>query len=340
MKNLKSIAVLTVCLCIFFACEKEEGFINQTSSELTHQPQNSELYSENSYLVFDNYELFDSIAKQLTNAPLLTLKKFESKLNFKSSQSYRSNLISKADAASEKELARILDSAAKNGYFNKLTQSFEFPFDIESYACVLNPEGKVKIGKCIYKFEKGQQTVSADPKDIKSLGKIPNTKKTISTNFNKNILKSNDVTLEDVLLADGKKRCELKFKRDYIVLEDYIIVGGQLVWGTVGFKWRYYYRFYSYYRRRLYKSSRPTFFNWKTKILNIGGNTPYWHLDYSNYNPPLESSTNQTDVFRFIVYEGNIMGAAPGVPPTVSSVNISDFYSDYMSGTHGSLTIP
>lgn len=169
---------------------------------------------------------------------------------------------------------------------------------------------------------------------------IINNEKMINLNANFNQLKGGEYKLKGVVLSDGKKRCSLDLKRDWIELKDWIIVGGQTVWGTVGFNWRYYYRFHSYYRKWWGKSERDTYFNWKTKQLQIGGNNGFWYLNYYNANPATERSNQYKSLFTFVIYEAVQYGVAPGTPPNVSMVNVSAFWSDYMSSTHGTLVYP
>ena len=275
-----------------------------------------------------------------------TIKDFESKIGFKSAYSFLNELKDKAEGLSESEIPNYLETVSKKGYFDKENNDFVYPFTNESFATVLNPQGKVQIGKIIYRFEGTTEIITADLSGLENKTGIMNVEKRISLDTNIKQLKSADVTLKEVLIGTtGSLRCKLEFKRDYIILYDWIPVNGQLVWGIVGFNWRYYHRFYSYNQGTFSKSDRDTYFNWKTQQLEIGGdlivpNIYYPYLNYYNANPYTERSTVLKAVYTFVVYQGMTLTPAPGNPPTVYNVNISDFWSDYISTIHGSLTYP
>ncbi len=243
---------------------------------------------------------------------------------------------------SEPEIPSFIEAAVKKGYFDKENNDFVYPFINESYAAVLNPEGKVQIGKIIYRFEGTTEIITADLNGLENKTGIMNVEKRISLDTNIKQLKSADVTLKEVLIGTtGSLRCLLEFKRDYIILYD--LLNGQTV--QVGFNWRYYYRFYSYNQGKWFKSDRDTYFNWKTQKLQIGGdliapNLYYYYVNYFNANPNTERSTELKAVSTFVVYEGATYTPAPGNPPTVYNVNVSDFWSDYISTIHGNLTYP
>jgi hypothetical protein len=287
----------------------------------------------------------------LNNKADETIKDFESKIGFKSAYSYLKELKNKAEGLSESEIPNFVEAAFKKGYFDKENNDFIYPFINESFAAVLNPGGKVQIGKTIYRFEGTTQILTADLSGLENLKDIKNVEKKISLDKDVPLLKSADVTLKEVLIGtSGSLRCKLEFKRDYIELYDWILVNGQPVLGLVGFNWRYYHRFYSYNQGKWFKSDRDTYFNWKTQQLQIGGDliTPpdfspaiyYPYLNYYNANPYTQRSTELKAVYTFVVYEGTTLTPAPGNPPTVYNVNISDFWSDYISTIHGSLTYP
>jgi hypothetical protein len=309
------------------------------------------MYVEGDYLVFKNFEVLDSLSKELNNKSDETIKSFESRIGFKSAYSYLKEIKTKAESLSVPEIPSFIEATVKKGYFNKESNDFVYPFINESYAAILNPEGKVQIGKTIYRFEGATQIITADLSGVENGKDIKNVEKRISLDTNIKQLKAGDITLKEVLVGtSGSLRCKLEFKRDYIVLTDWIIVNGQLVEGTVGYTWRYYHRFYSYSQGKIFKSDRDTYFNWKTKQLQIGNDllSPpnilpeirYPYLNYYNANPYTERSTALKAVYTFVVYEGTTLTPAPGNPPTVYNINISDFWSDYISTIHGDLTYP
>jgi len=120
----------------------------------------------------------------------------------------------------------------------------------------------------------------------------------------------------------------------------YIIEDGEVVWGVDGYDWRYYYRFHSYKRRFGAKLARATYFNWKAKQQEIGGNNGYWYYNYYNATPPTQRSSHKTHIYTFVFYSAITYTPGPGSAPTCHNVNVSDFWSDYMSSTHGTLVYP
>lgn len=337
--------MVATVLTIINGCQKDE-MVSQLADEQLQAAVKPDVYVEGDYLVFKNYEALDSLSKELNNKADETIKDFESKIGFESAYSYLKDLKNKAEALPESEIPNFLETANKKGYFDIENNDFVYPFNNESFATVLNPQGKVQIGKTIYRFEGATEIVTADLTGFENVKEIKDLEKKILLDKGITLLKSGDVTVKEVLIGTtGSLRCKLEFKRDYIILYDYIPVNGQLVWGIVGFNWRYYHRFYSYNQGRLYKSDRDTYFNWKTTQLEIGGdliapNLYYYYLNYYNANPYTERSTEKKAVYTFVVYGAYTFTPAPGNPPTALNVNISDFWSDYISNIHGSLTYP
>ena len=350
MKKLVLLAMVATVLTIINGCQKDE-LVGQLADEQLQEAVKPDVYVESDYLVFKNFAILDSLSKEFNNKSDETIKSFESKIGFKSAYSYLKEIKTKAENLSEPEIPSFIEATVKKGYFNKESYDFVYPFINESYATVLNPEGKVQIGKTIYRFEGTTQIITADLSRVENGKVIKNIEKRISLDTNLKQLKSGDVTLKEVLVGtSGSLRCKLEFKRDYIVLYDLILENGELVEAIVGYNWRYYHRFYSYNQGKLFKSDRDTYFNWKTKQLQIGGDlisppgfSPaiyYPYLNYYNASPYTQRSTSLKAVYTFVVYEGATITPAPGTPPTVFSVNISDFWSDYISTVHGSLTYP
>jgi hypothetical protein len=339
-KSFLIMAIAIASLSIFNACEKSDELIAPNGDEQQLEAVKADVFLDGNYLAFKNYETLDSLSRVLNNSSNDEIRNFESKMGFKSAYTHRDDLLTKVETLPEEEVRKLIESASKNGYFNPKENEFTLPFNVESYATVLNVEGKVKIGNSIYQFTENIEIISPDLKTLNLKKGETISEIRIPLDNNVEQLKSNDETLKEVLLAQSKARLRLSFKRDYIVLQDWIPTPTGLVKGDVGFEWRYYYKFHSYKRRRLYKAKRETYFNWKTKQLDLGNNMNYEHLDYYNASPATERSTEKKHIHTFIVYSAPTYTPAPGTPPAVNTVNVSDFWSDYMSATHGSLVIP
>jgi hypothetical protein len=295
------------------------------------------VYVENGYLVFENFEALDSLKKLLNNSSYETLMSFEASKRFKSAYTVRNELMKKADEMSEKQILGYLDEVSKRGYFDKESQEFVYPFYNESYSKILNKFGKVKIGNVFYQLKEDKEVIEPDIKGIDYHGNKENLKKEIHIKTSLSQLKGG-VLIKETILADDRLRSMLQLKKEQFVVQDWIIVNGEIVWGIVGLNYEVYYRFYSYKQFLLYKSDRPTYFNWKTRQSQIGGNNGFWYQNYYNANPPVERSPNEAAVYYFVIYGSGLTQTQ--YYPNVYNVQVSDFWSDYMSSFHGSLIYP
>jgi len=337
-KNFGLFVVMAAIIATIGGCQKEE----LTDRRLTDEAQPQEVvkpdvYLEDNYLVFADFHTLDSLKKELNSYQFDELKTFEEKMGFKSAFSYRKELLNKADKLPESEIENYLDEVCKLNYFDKHKKEFKYPFYNESYAKILNPEGKVKIGNTYYKFENDFEIVTPNLTGIEIENIPENLEHKIQLDASLPALKSGE-ELESTLLRNDRLRCSLKLIREEYVVYDWIIVNGQMVWGVAGHKWEVYYRFYSYKQYTFYKSDRPTYFNWKTKQAQIGGNDDFWYLNYYNANPYTERSTQEAALIHFQIYDSELIQSQ--YPVNVSAVQVSDFWSDYMSYMHGTLIYP
>ncbi|MGC9355912.1 MAG: hypothetical protein ACP5D9_18850 [Mariniphaga sp.] len=340
IKKIGFFVVMAAIIAAVGGCQKEELTVRQLTDEV--QPQEvvqPDMYVEGDYLVFKDFETLDSIKKELNGMSINAIQNFEAKLNFKSAFSYRKELLEKADELPDHDLTEFLDEVSKKGFFDKNNQEFTYPFYNESYAKVLNPDGKVKIGNTFYQFEGTTEIVTPDLSGFNNTKELKNLEHRVQLNPELSQLKSGEL-LKETMLKDNRLRSLLQLKREQFNVYDWIIdpIDG-IVWGFVGFNYEVYYRFYSYKQYSLYKSDRPTYFNWRTKKAQVGGNDGYWYLNYYNASPYLERSPTEGAVFYFVVY-GTGLTSTAYLPPNVYSVIVSEFWSDYMSSFHGTLTYP
>lgn len=340
MKKLVLFAMVIAGLSIFNACEKSNELeVRQpTDNAQSQEAIKPGVYSENGYLVFKDFETLDSLKKVLNTLTTEELNNFEKEFGFTSAYSYRMDFLNKSDGMNESELINHLAKVSNEGYFDQGRKEFVYPFYNESYAKLLNPNGKVKIDKTFYQFKGDVEIIKPDLSGVNYDGDASKLTKEIQLHENKGLLKSGEM-LKETMLSDNRLRSLLQLKRERFDVYDLIIDPfGGIVWGLVGYNWEVYYRFYSYKQYRLYKSDRPTYFNWKTKKAQIGGNNGFWYLNDYNSNPQLERSTSQQAVFHFRIYKSGLTQTS--YTPTISSVQVSDFWSDYMSSFHGSLIYP
>ncbi len=340
MKNFIVFAMVAAALIIFNGCQKEELGVSQLTDDV--QPQEvvqPDVYVEYDYLVFKDFETFLLLQKKLNNMSIEEIQKHELKMGYESAFSYRKSLLTKADNLPDSEILSYLNEVSDEGYFDKQKKEFVYPFYNESLSKVLNQKGKFKIGNTIYQFKGTTQTITADLAEIEHDGDVESSQKVIQLdNAILPELKSGE-TLTGTLLSNDRLRCLLELKRESFAVEGWIIVGGEVVWGTLGHYWAVYYRFYSYKQFALYKSDRPTYFNWKTNRIFIGGgDDPV--LDYYNANPSTERTTESRAIEHVRIYETQYLMPAPGTAPDVHNVYVSDFWSDYMWYEQGSLSYP
>jgi len=334
MKNLIILAMVAVALIIFNGCQKDELVLIDEQPQTVVKP---DVYVENGYLAFKDFEALDSLKKLLNNSSNETLISFEASKRFKSAYTVRNELMKKADEMSETQILGYLDEVSKRGYFDKESQAFVYPFYNESYSKILNEFGKVKIGNVFYQLKEDKEVIEPDITGTDFKGNPKNLKKEIQLKTGLTQLKSG-VLLKETILSDNRLRSMLQLKKEQFVVYDWIIVNGEIVWGVVGLNYEVYYRFYSYKQFLLYKSDRPTYFNWRTMQAQIGGNDGFWYLNYYNANPYLERSPYEAAVYYFVVYGSGLTQTQ--YYPNVYNVQVSDFWSDYMSSFHGSLIYP
>lgn len=326
--------MVAVAIIIFNGCQKDE-LVGQLADEQPQAVVKPDVYVEEDYLVFKNFSALDSLKKLLNYLPVESVKGFETQLGFKSAFSKRNELMKKADEMTQSQISMYLEEVSKQGYFDKETQMFSYPFYNESYAKVLSPSGKLKIGNIFYRFEGTMEFVTLDLAKFKSEIKLGNFEQSIQLVAELPQLKGGEM-LKETMIKDNQLRTLLQLKREEFAVYDYIIDNGQVVWGIVGYKWQIYYRFYSYRQYLLYKSDRPTYFNWKTHVAKAGGNDDFWYLNYYNANPPTERSTSEAAVFYFVTYDSGLIQSQN--PVAVIQYIVSDFWSDHMINFHGSLT--
>ncbi len=339
MKKLVVFAMVAMSLTIFNGCQKDELNVSQLADEA--EPQEvvkPDVYVEADYLVFKDFETLDSFKKDLNQMTKEQTQELEKKLGFISAFSFKNKAMEKVEQLSDSELTSYLLKLASKGYFSKDEGEFVYPFYNESYAKVLNVDGKVKIAKTFYQFQGTTEIITPDVSGFEVNIEDKKLVKKINLNAGLNQLKSGE-ELGTSLLADDRLRCSLKLIREQYDVYDWIIdpIDG-IVWGYVGTNWEVYYRFYSYKQYALYKSNRPTYFNWKTQQARVGGNNEFWYLNYYNANPYTERSTEERDIYHFVIYSSGLIYTWN--IPNVSAVNVCDFWSDYMSSVHGSLVYP
>lgn len=324
-KKIGFFAVMAAIIATVGGCQKEELTDRQLTDKV--QPQvvvQSDVYVEDDYLVFKDYETLDSLKKHLLSLSIEEIKSFETKMGFNSAYMYRQNAMCSLENLSDNQLLLKLSQLTDEGYFDGSTGEFTFPFQNETFAVILNSEGKIKIGRTYYQFKGNEQLLTPDLKSTGLKDKPEKYIKKVIVNEELSKLKSAE-KIAEALTKDGQLRTSLKVYREEIRIYDWIIhpIDG-IVWGYVGSTWDVYYKFYSYRQYSLYKADRETYFHWKTRQASIGGNDGYWYLNYYNPNPYQENS-NYCAKFYFLIYSSGL--TASMYRPTVHNINV-EFWTD------------
>src|SRR5690606_17610740 len=89
------------------------------------------------------------------------------KMGFNSAYMYRQNAMCSLENLSDNQLLLKLSQLTDEGYFDGSTGEFTFPFQNETFAVILNSEGKIKIGRTYYQFKGNEQLLTPD---LKSTG--------------------------------------------------------------------------------------------------------------------------------------------------------------------------
>ena len=329
MKKFKFYALMAVVLTIFSACQ-EDGPVVEQPQAVASVLEKADVYMENGYLAFKDYATLDSIEQKLHSSDFATIRSFEDQMGFKSAYSYLYEAKQKVEELPENQAKSYLKKLSEEGYFDFRDTNFVYPFYAETFAVVLNTEGKVKIGDVIYQFEGNDQIVTPDVnsaafKNCKDTSPIR-----ISMNLELSRLKSTEV-LKEVYTKDNSLRTRAELKREHYYFYGPIDVGaGEPVMGQTGEGSKVFIRYHSYRQYRLYKSDRPTLFNTKLKRSRIGGNDIFPYVNYNPSNPVTVKTTKVKSVDYHIIYDTGFKALGEiTTTPNVYEVN-AEFWSDYV----------
>ena len=159
MKKLLFLATLIVALGIYNACEKSDKLIDEQSVYVIKP----EIYSENGYLVVQNFVTADSLRMLLQNKSLEEQSNLEDQIGFISAKMFRAQASDKlAGFEVYDDAKRYAEELVEEGYFNMIDSSLCYPFSDYSWDCILNKDGLIKIGNVLYCFQKDAQICVID----------------------------------------------------------------------------------------------------------------------------------------------------------------------------------
>ncbi len=216
MKNLKFFAMMAVVLTVFSACQKDEMVVDDPGAIASSQ-EKPDVYVENGYLAFKNFEVADSIRKILTNQSLQKQQLWDDQFDFKSSKTYRSEVSSKLERiedvnTAESYVAKLVDQ----GYFSMKDSSITYPFYNVSWSCILNPDGVVKINNVIYLFKEDKQifVLNGDDQLLKKFqnGEIDSENENISVRSYKRLKSVTPTSFTNITSTSREVRLNYTYK--------------------------------------------------------------------------------------------------------------------------------
>ena len=165
MKKLVFVAMVAMGLSIFNACQKSDELVDQGVDVQLLEAIKPGVYSENGYLVVQNYETADSLRMMLQNKSLEEQSNWENQLGLKSAKTFRAQASDKLFGFENlTEAKKYAEELVNAGYFNMADSSLCYPFNDYTWDCILNKNGVIKIGGILYNFQKGAQISIIDGK--------------------------------------------------------------------------------------------------------------------------------------------------------------------------------
>jgi len=148
-------------LTFFNACQKDELEVDPAGETVLQEK--PDIYLEENYLVFKNFETVENTLNELNNQSFEAKQQWETQLGFKSAMTYRSELSNKLEAMDDLPTAeKFISELASKGYFSMQDSCLSYPFYNVSWNGVLNPNGLVKIGDVLYCFQEDKQIIILD----------------------------------------------------------------------------------------------------------------------------------------------------------------------------------
>lgn len=182
-KRLLVIALAISSLSIFNACEKSKELISPTVYTVQQEAVKPDVYSENGYLVVNDFGTADSLRTILQNKSVEEQYNWENQMGLRSAKMFRAQASDKLakikDYATAKKYAEEL---AEAGYFNMVDSSLCYPFLDYTWDGILNKDGIIKIGGVLYCFQKDAQISVIDGSE-KTLSKFLSNPESCDTSF-------------------------------------------------------------------------------------------------------------------------------------------------------------
>ncbi len=158
MKKLLLFAMVVTALGIFNACEKSDKLIDQSVDEQLQEVAKPEVYSENGYLAFKDFNAVDSIIKLLSQLTRQEIVDWEKSMNITSARSEYDKLFDEYEKLdSFEEFMEFKKRNREKLMFNEMDDedcSIEYPYCTKYFLPVLNNKGLVKIGLSLIQYTK------------------------------------------------------------------------------------------------------------------------------------------------------------------------------------------
>ncbi|MBN2820349.1 MAG: hypothetical protein JXP36_15350 [Bacteroidales bacterium] len=339
-----------ISLSIFNACQKSDELIDQSINAQFIEATRPDVYSENGYLVLQNFESVDSLRMMLQNKSLEEQSNWENQLGLNSAKTFRAQASDKLFGFENlTEAKKYAEELVKVGYFNMADSSLCYPFNDYTWDCILNKNGVIKIGSVLYYFQKEAQISIIDGK-IETLNQFLNNPEVCDTTLVKiypyPTLKSttptNYGTVKSITTysAGGGIRWTLSFCYGQVTMEVLDAWGRRI---TVQNGLKYYLYFHEQKKKTFgWRDEQDIFFHQHLSY-NLGGNYDSYQGGYSTNFTDMTPASSYSQVNTselsnvYLDVKGWYLNAVlspipssyPGTAPIINNFSCNG-YTDYM----------
>ncbi len=330
MKNLFVFAIVTVALTIFNGCQKsDEPVLIDEQPQVAVKP---DVYVENGYLVFKDYESYEKITNELDLMDDIQIDNWEKNIGFHSARSFICKVYEKLENINTLDGFYNLKKEYQDRLIFTEDNDILLPFYATAWESVLNPKGEMKIGHTLYKFDKDREIMimNGTKEDLDNLSNIISDTSKVKVFYptKNDLLKS----VQWGTLMSGTEWNGSKMKLDWsyqlVSLYYYGTGYGSTYYTEKGFelkhwmrqkrkKWGWHYNKTKYYMRSM---------NLHIEFYRDYNNLWGWTNKYV-YNQSIpdytSSETKYGCTYRFLRYYDVVPGYQPQVNPEIYSNNFT-----------------
>ena len=170
--NMRNLFRILCVVLILYSCNKNELSVNNTMPVLFETESSMikeiipDVFVENGYLVLKDLQVRDSIANLLSEMTDEERVTWERSLGFESAQTHYAYYFEKYDnVTSEEECVQFAKDFASVLQITRDEEGLidvDYPFNPQGYECILNKDGKVKVGLAMYVYKNDRRIVIYD----------------------------------------------------------------------------------------------------------------------------------------------------------------------------------